>query len=51
MSINVTYRLERKVTKNFQGWIIWQCYEGVEEEYYSTSSYQDAREMLRDLSV
>jgi hypothetical protein len=48
-SIKVTYKLRRHDSSRFHGWIVWMCYEGVEEEYFSTTSYDEARAFLADL--
>lgn len=50
-SIKVTYELRRHDSPNFHGWIVWECSEGMEEEYYSSVSLSDARNVMRDLGA
>ena len=45
----ITYKLTRHDSRNFHGWIIWECSDGMEEEYFSTTSYEEARAMYNDL--
>ena len=49
MSIKVTYKLRRHDSVHFHGWIIWACYDGVQEEYFKSTSRDEARAVLRDL--
>lgn len=48
-SIKITYELRRHDSPNFHGWIVWECYEGVENEYFSSTSYEDAYAIFSDL--
>jgi len=45
----ITYKLTRHDSRNFHGWIIWECSDGMEEEYFSTTSYEEAQTMYNDL--
>lgn len=49
MSIKVTYELRRHDSPNFHGWIIWACSDGMEEEYFSSTSRVEARAVFNDL--
>jgi len=48
-SIKVTYELRRHDSVHFHGWIIWACYDSVEEEYFSSTSYDEAHAVFSDL--
>lgn len=48
-SIKVTYELRRHDSPNFHGWIVWECSDYMEEEYFSSTSYDEARAVLNDL--
>lgn len=50
-SIKVTYELRRHDSPNFHGWIVWECSEGMEEVYFSSTSLADARAIMRDLGA
>jgi hypothetical protein len=47
--IKVTYKLERHDSTHFHGWIVWECYDGVEEEYFSSTSFDEANAIFNDL--
>ncbi len=52
MSIKITYVLRRHDTRNFHGWIVWECWGNfAENEYYSTTSYEEACAIMRDLGA
>lgn len=48
-SIKVTYKLERFDSAHWHGWIVWECSEGMESEYFSSTSYEDAHAVFSDL--
>ena len=48
-SIKVTYELRRHDSTHFHGWIVWECCEGFENEYFSSTSYEEARAIYEDL--
>lgn len=48
-SIKVTYELRRFDTEHFHGWVVWEIYEGVEDVYFSSPSYEDALAIFKDL--
>ena len=48
-SIKVTYELRRHDSTHFHGWIVWECSEGFENEYFSSTSYEEARAIYEDL--
>lgn len=50
-SISYTYKLERIDTRNFHGWAVFECSEGLEEEIFSTPSLDEARAFMRDLGA
>lgn len=51
MSIEFTivYELRRHDSVNFHGWIVWECSEGMETEYFSSTSYEEALAVYSDL--
>lgn len=51
MSIEITYELRRHDSAHFHGWIVWACSEGMEEEYFSSTSLNEARAIMRDLGA
>lgn len=51
MSIEVTYLVERRDTPNFHGWIIFECSDGLEEQYFSSANWSEVRAVLRDLGI
>lgn len=48
-SIKVTYELRRHDSTHFHGWIVWECSEGFENEYFSSTSYEEAHAVYEDL--
>ena len=48
-SIKVTYELRRHDSTHFHGWIVWECCEGFENEYFSSTSYEEAHAIYEDL--
>jgi hypothetical protein len=48
-SIKITYELRRHDSTHFHGWIIWECSDGMESEYFSSKSYEEARAVFLDL--
>ena len=49
MSIEVTYELERLDSARFHGWVVWECYDDVKAEYFSSTSLDEARAVFNDL--
>ena len=47
-SISYTYKIERIDTRNFHGWAVFECSDGLEEEIYSTDSLEEARAFMKD---
>ncbi len=45
------YTLERRDTKNFHGWVVLACYESWDEEIFSSTSFEEARAFLNDLTA
>jgi len=50
-SIEVTYELRRFDTAHFHGWIVWEIYDGVEDVYFSSPSFEEARDVFKDLTA
>lgn len=50
-SISYTYKLERMDTRNFHGWVVFECSEGLEEEIFSSTSLDEAKMFMRDLGA
>lgn len=48
-SIKVTYELRRHDSTHFHGWIVWECSEGMESEYFKSKSYKEAKAVFDDL--
>lgn len=48
-SIEVTYKLERYDCFNFHGWIVWECSDGMESEYFHSESLDDVVAVMHDL--
>lgn len=50
-NISYTYKLERVDTRNFHRYIVFECSEGMEEEIFSSVSYDEARAFMHDLGA
>lgn len=50
-TISYTYRAERMDTRNFHGWIVFECSEGYEEEIFSSTSLDEIKVFMRDLGA
>lgn len=50
-TISYTYEIERRDNCNFHGWIVLECSEYMEEEIFSTTSLEEAKAFVRDLSA
>jgi hypothetical protein len=50
-SISYTYKVERMDTRNFHGWVIFECSAGMEEEIFSSASYDDIKNFMHDLGA
>lgn len=50
-SISYTYKVERVDTRNFHGWVIFECSEGMKEEIFSSTSHEDIKNFMRDLGA
>ena len=50
-SISYTYKAERMDTRNFHGWVVFECSEGMEEEIFSSASYEEVKAFMRDLGA
>ena len=48
-SVKVTYKFERYDCFNFHGWVVWECSDGMEEEYFHSESFDEAIAVFRDL--
>ena len=48
-SIKVTYELRRHDSTHFHGWIVWECSDGLESEYFKSASYDEAHAVFSDL--
>lgn len=48
-SIKVTYELRRHDSTYFHGWIIWECSDGMESEYFKSISYEETHDVFSDL--
>lgn len=48
-SIKVTYELRRHDSAHFHGWIVWECSNGMESEYFKSVSYNEALAVYSDL--
>ena len=46
-----SYKIERRDTRNFHGWVVIECTDWTEEEIYSTSSLQEAKAFMKDLGA
>ena len=47
----VSYTLERRDTKNFHGWVILECHDDWDDEIFSSTSLEEARAFLNDLTA
>ena len=45
------YEVRRIDTINFHGWVIFECYDGFEEEYFSSKDFNEIKEMMADLGA
>ena len=50
-SISYTYKVERMDTRNFHGWVIFECSEGMEEEIFASHSMDEIRAFMADLGA
>ena len=50
-SISYTYKIERMDTRNFHGWVVFEGSEGMEEEIFSSASYEEVKAFMRDLGA
>ena len=50
-SISYTYKVERMDTRNFHGWVVFECSEGMEEEIFASSSREEVSAFMRDLGA
>lgn len=50
-SISYTYEVKRVDTRNFHGWVVFECSEGMEEEIFSSTSYEEVKAFIHDLSA
>ena len=50
-TISYTYRAERVDTRNFHGWIVFECSDGYEEEIFSSPSLDEVRAFMHDLGA
>lgn len=50
-SISYTYKLERVDTRNFHGYVVFECSEGMEEEIFSSTSYDEVSAFMQDLGA
>ena len=47
----VSYTLERRDTKNFHGWVILECHDNWDDEIFSSTSLEEAKTFLNDLTA
>ena len=47
----ISYTLERRDTPNFHGWVVLECYENWDNEIFSSTSFEEARAFLNDLTA
>lgn len=45
------YEVRRVDTVNFHGWVIFECSDFFEEEYFSSESYDEIKQVMRDLGA
>ena len=45
----VSYTLERYDTRNFHGWVVFECSDGYEEEIFSSTSLKEAQTFLNEM--
>ena len=50
-TISYTYRTERRDTRNFHGWVVFECVDGYEEEIFSSTSLDEVKAFMRDLGA
>ena len=50
-NISYTYEVERVDTRNFHGWVVFECSEGMKEEIFSDASYEKVKAFMRDLGA
>ena len=50
-TISYTYRAERRDTRNFHGWVVFECVDGYEEEIFSSTSLDEIKAFMRDLGA
>lgn len=50
-SISYTYKAERVDTRNFHGWVVFECSEGMEEQIFSSISLDEVKAFMRDLGA
>lgn len=50
-NISYTYKVERMDTPNFHGWVVFECTEWMEEEIFSSTSYEEVKAFMRDLGA
>ena len=50
-SISYTYEVKRVDTRNFHGWAVFECSEGMKEEIFSSTSRDEVSAFMKDLGV
>lgn len=50
-NFSYTYKAERVDTRNFHGWIVFECSESMEEPVFSSASLDEVRAFMRDLGA
>lgn len=50
-SISYTYKLVRVDTRNFHGYVVFECSESMEEEIFSSTSYDEVSAFMQDLGA
>ena len=50
-SFSYTYKVERVDSRNFHGWIVLECSDGMEEEIFSSTSYDEIQAFMQDLGA
>lgn len=50
-NISYTYEVQRVDTRNFHGWVVFECSEGMKEEIFSSTSHDEVKAFMADLGA
>lgn len=50
-TISYTYRAERRDTRNFHEWVVFECVDGYEEAIFFSTSLEEVKAFMRDLGA